>query len=59
MKREAILVAIGATITLGFAVTRNAYLMGAMVFVATPLLLVALTYYVLRVVRELRDRDIP
>ena len=58
MKREAVLVIIGATITLGFALTRNAYFMGATVFVATPLFLVALFYYALRVLRELRGRDV-
>jgi len=54
MKLEVIFSAISVLIAIAFVLTRNAYLMGAMVFVATPLFVVALIYYVSRVVAELR-----
>ncbi len=42
MKAEAAMTALATSIAMAFVVTRNAYLMGATVFVATPLWLVAL-----------------
>jgi len=58
MKAEATLTALASAIAIGFVVTRNAYLMGATVFVATPLWLVALVFYVRRVFKELHERDV-
>lgn len=55
MKLEVIFSAISALIAIAFVLTRNAYLMGAMVFVATPLFVVALIYYGRRVFVELRQ----
>ena len=58
MKVEATLTALASAIAIGFAVTRDAYLMGATVFVATPLWLVSLAFYARRVIKELRSRDV-
>ena len=58
MKLEASLAGIASAILLWFALTRSAYSMGAMVFVATPLYVVAGAYFAYRVFRELRERDV-
>lgn len=58
MKLEATLTALATAIAIGFVLTRNAFLMGATVFVATPLWLVAIAFYVRRVVTDLRSRDL-
>jgi hypothetical protein len=58
MKVEATLTILASAIAMGFVVTRNAYLMGATVFVATPLWLVAIAFYVRRVLADLRSRDV-
>jgi hypothetical protein len=57
MKLEATLTAIAVLIALGFAFSRNAYLMGAMVFVATPLVIVSATFYLRRVLSDLGEQD--
>jgi hypothetical protein len=54
VKPEAILTAIAV----GFAVTRDAHLMGATVFVATPLWLLSLGFYERRVLKELHSHDL-
>jgi|GEM_PF-3632733 len=58
MKLEIVLTLVAVLIAIGFVLSRNAYLMGATVFVATPLLVVAVVYYLARVIRELRDHDV-
>lgn len=56
MKLEATLTAIAMLIALGFVFTRNAYFMGATVFVAVPLALVSIAFYLRRVLTDLNDR---
>lgn len=58
MKLEATLTAIAALITVWFVITRDAYAMGAMVFVATPLFVVSIAFYLRRVFSDLSDRNL-
>lgn len=58
MKLAACLVLSSVLISLGFLLTRNAYLMGALVFVATPLYVVAALDYLSRVFSDLRRKDV-
>ncbi|MET0339510.1 MAG: hypothetical protein ABW252_00835 [Polyangiales bacterium] len=58
MKLEATLTIVATLIAIGFVLTRNAFLMGATVFVATPLWLVAISFYVRRVLKDLRSREL-
>ena len=58
MKLCAILTGLATAIAIAFVLTRNAFLMGATVFVATPLWLVSLAFYVRRVVTDLRSREL-
>lgn len=55
MKLEAILTGTAMLIALGFVFSRNAYFMGATVFVAVPLVLVAIAFYLRRVLTDLND----
>ncbi len=55
MKLEAVLTAIASLIVLWFALTRNAYSMGALVFVATPLYVVSIGYFLQTVARKARE----
>jgi hypothetical protein len=58
MKLCATMTAIATLIAISFVLTRNAFAMGATVFVATPLWLVSMAFYVQRVLRDLRSRDL-
>jgi hypothetical protein len=58
MKLCAVMTGLATLIAIGFVLTRNAYLMGAMVFVATPLWLVSIAFYAQRVFKDLRSRDV-
>jgi hypothetical protein len=58
MKLCAVLTGISTLIAIGFVLTRNAYLMGATVFVATPLWLVSLAFYMRCVLTDLRSREV-
>ena len=54
MKLEATLTAIASLILLWFALTRNAYSMGALVFVAMPLYAVSVGYFLRTVASKVR-----
>ncbi len=54
MKLEAVLTAVASLIVLWFALTRNAYSMGALVFVAMPLYAVSVAYFLRTVARKVR-----
>lgn len=58
MKLCATMTAIATSIAISFVLTRNAFAMGATVFVATPLWLVSIAFYVRRVITDLRSRDL-
>ena len=58
MKLELTLTVIGVLIAMAFVVTRNAFLMGATVFVATPLWVVSIAFYARHVIADLRSRDV-
>lgn len=58
MRFEATLTTFAALVVLWFVSTRNAFAMGALVFVATPLLLVSIGFYVKRVFSELNDKHL-
>ncbi len=55
MKLEAALTAIASLIVLWFALTRNAYSMGALVFVAMPLYAVSIVYFLQTVAHKVRQ----
>lgn len=52
MKLEVTLTTIALAIFVTFVLTRNAYAMGAAVFVATPLVLISIAFYLRRVLSE-------
>ena len=54
MKLEAVLTAVASLIVLWFALTRNAYSMGALVFVAMPLYAVSVLYFLRTVAQRVR-----
>lgn len=54
MKLEVSLTTIALLIFMSFVITRNAYLMGASVFVATPLVLISIAFYLRRVLSDVR-----
>ena len=58
MKLEATLTGIATLIALWFVLTRDPFAMGAMVFVATPLYLVSIAFYVRRVFSDLSDKNL-
>lgn len=58
MKAEATMIILATSIAMAFVITRDAYLMGATVFVATPLWLIAIAFYIRRVLADLRSRDV-
>jgi hypothetical protein len=58
MKMEATLTGLATIIIFWFALTRDPYAMGATVFVATPLYMVSMGFFIRRVFKELSKRKV-